>query len=96
MPRWPQFESHLGQLACELDDVLLVPIGDADEDLARFRQHDPGRLALGKRDREPLADAHHFAGAPHFRAEHDVDAGELAERKDAFLDRHVRRNRLAR
>ena len=85
------------QPAGQIDDGLFVPLADAEKNLAFGRQHGAGgELALGEGDAEPLADAHHFAGAPHLRAEHDIDAGELAEREDAFLDADVRGNRLAR
>ena len=41
------------------------------------------------------AGAHHLAGRAHLRAEDRVDAGELVEREDRFLDREVRRDHLA-
>ncbi len=60
------------------------------------QQHAGGQLAFGKGDGESLADTHHFAGGAHFRAEHDIDAGEFSEREHAFFDRHVGGDRFPR
>ena len=90
-----QFVAQGLQASRQIDNLFLVSCGDTEEDLPALRQQDAGRqLALGKRDREPFADPHHFARAAHFRPEHDVDAHELAERKHALFDRHVGGNRL--
>jgi hypothetical protein len=67
-------------------DVGSVGFFHADEDVAlRGQGAAGGHLALGEGDAEVGVDAHDFAGALHFGAEDDVDAGELAEGEDGFL-----------
>src|SRR5207244_1958887 len=69
------------EAAGDIDGGVFVPLADADEDFALGGKHSTrGKLSLGKSDAEPLADAHHFARAPHFRTENYIDAGELAKR----------------
>ena len=83
------------QAAGEIDDRRLGTLGDADKDVSFGRQDRAGgQLAFGERQTEPRADAHHFARATHLGAEHDVDAGELDEREDAFFYRDMTRHRI--
>jgi hypothetical protein len=64
--------------------------------LALGRQNGSSReLAFGKGDWETVADPHHFSGAPHFRAENNIDACKLAEREDRFLDGDTSRDGFA-
>ena len=51
-------------------------------------------MALGKSRGEVDVDAHDLARRPHLGTEYDIDAGELGERKNGFLDRHIVRRRL--
>ena len=70
--------------------MVLLTVGHADENPpACGKDRSGGNLALGKGDREPLADAHDLAGRFHLRAEDDIDSGELHEREDRLLDGNV-------
>ena len=96
--RGHQLVAQRDQSAGQVGHERFVPRRDAHENLAlaRFGQHDAGRqLSLGERDRKSFADPHHFARAPHFGSEHNIDADEFAEREYALLDRDVGRDRLA-
>ena len=76
--------------------MVLEAVGNAQEYLAVAGQYGAGRqLALGEGDGKAFADAHHFAGGLHFRAQHDVDAGKLDEGENGFLDGDVAGDRLA-
>ena len=84
------------QLAGDLDGARLVAVLHRDADRALGRQARAGaELALQHRLAEGAARAHDLAGRAHLGAEDRVDAGELVEREDRFLDREVRRHDLA-
>ena len=63
---------------------------------SRRRLDAAGFLRARQRRAEVAAHAHHLAGRAHFRAEDRVDALELGEREDRFLDRVVVRHDLLR
>ena len=91
-----QFAAKIDQTLGQRHNRLFVAASDTDEDeTAARQQHAGGQLALRERDRKPLADSHDLARAPHFGAEHNVDAGEFAERKHALFHRHMRGNWFA-
>mmetsp|Transcript_14341 Transcript_14341/g.41815 ORF Transcript_14341/g.41815 Transcript_14341/m.41815 type:complete len:397 (-) Transcript_14341:2015-3205(-) len=75
---------------CNRHNVGLVLVCHRDEYLARLRQAQARRdRGLGVRAREGRVDAHDLAGRTHLGAEERVAAGELVERDDDLLDRHV-------
>ena len=86
-----QFVSEVHELANERDGLLLVFVLERDEDVALARDLVARcQLALEVGKTAVAIDAHDFAGRLHFRRKRDVDARELDEREDGFLDAHVR------
>ena len=83
--------AHVHEALDERHCLLLVFILEGDEDVAFGRNLVAGgQLALEVGEAAVAIDAHDFAGRLHFRRKRDVDARELDEREDGFLDAHVR------
>ena len=86
-------EAEVHEIAGDGDGAVLVEIGDGEEDVAFGGQRVEGAdLGFGVGHAPIGIDAHDFAGGFHFRAEHDVDAGEAVPREDGFLHREMRRD----
>ena len=93
--RADQAEAAAHQALRDRQQAGLVGIRHADEGGALERQDRAGaELGLGEGDAEVAVDAHHLAGRLHLRTEQRVDAGELGEREDRFLDGDVGRDDL--
>ena len=76
--------ARLGSSRC------LSAIAHREERLAgRWRLNVRRFVRARERGAETAADAHHFAGRAHLRAEDRIDVLELEEREDRFLDRVV-------
>ena len=76
--------------ASDRRDVALVAIVHRDEHFPAPRRLVINReLGLGERCREIACYAHDLASRFHLRAEHDIGAGETAERHDGFLHAEV-------
>ena len=93
--RRDDLETHLDKFARHIDSLGPIGLLDADKGRARRRQARASRkLALDESLGEGLADPHHLARGLHLRAEDRIDARELVERENGFLDRVVRRHDL--
>ena len=83
--------AHVHEALDERHCLLFVFVLEGDEDVAFARDLVAGsQLALEVGEAAVAIDAHDFAGRLHFRRKRDVDARELDEREDGFLDAHVR------
>ena len=68
------------------NQVRLVVIVHGDEDAAFVGQRAVRRdLGLGERHPERVGDAHHLAGGPHLRPEHEIHTLQLAEGEHRLL-----------
>lgn len=86
-----QFVTEVHELADERYGLLLVFVLERDENVALARDLVARcQLALEVGKAAVAIEAHDFAGGLHFRRKRDVDARELDEREDGFLDAHVR------
>ena len=83
--------AHVHEALDERNSLLLVFVLERDEDVALARDLVARcQLALEVGKAAVAIEAHDFAGGLHFRRKRDVDARELDEREDGFLDAHVR------
>ena len=79
-------ETEFRHVAGDIDGAGLVTIGYREEHVARRGQRvERGDLRLRVGHAPIDVDAHHLTGGFHFRAEHDVDAGEAVPREHCLL-----------
>ena len=86
-----EVEAQVGEFLGDGDDRFFVGVAHGDVDRARWSGRLPPAAIwdLAKAMREGGVDAHDFAGGTHLRAEDDIDAGEIVEGEDGFLDGDV-------
>ena len=88
-------EAHFVEAASDGHDVALVVVIHRDEDRATLRERAVRRmLCLREGHTEGIGDAHDLAGRAHLGSQDQVNALQLVEGEDRFLDRDVRLNHV--